>query len=147
MLEEKIMQDYIKAMKEKDTVKTSTLSFLRAELKNIAIDKKKDKLDDNDIIPIIKKQIKRRQDSIEQFKQGNRIDLVEKEEKELVVLKSYLPEELSEEAVKKVVEDIIKSSGASSIKDMGKIMKEALSQLAGKADSSLVSRLVKEKLS
>lgn len=147
MLEERIMQEYIAAMKEKNTLKTSTLSFLRAELKNIAIDLKKEKLDDNEVIIVIKKQIKRRVDSIDQFKKGGRSDLVQKEEKEVSILKSYLPEELSEEQVKKIIEDIIKSSGATSVKDMGRVMKDVLAQLAGKADSSLVSRLVKEKLS
>ncbi|MBL8013703.1 MAG: GatB/YqeY domain-containing protein, partial [Candidatus Omnitrophica bacterium] len=104
-------------------------------------------VEDKDIIIVIKKQIKQRQDSIEQFRQGGRQDLVGKEEAELNILKSYLPAEMSQEDVRKIVKETIASLGASSIKDMGKVMKEASLKLAGRADNKLVSELVKAELS
>ena len=147
MLEEKIFNDYKEAMKNRDTLKSSVLSFLRAAMINTAIEKKKKALDDNDAIAVIKKQVKQRQDSIEQFQKGNRQDLADKEIKELVILKGYLPEELAIGEIKKMIEEVVLATGASSIKDMGRVMKEATAKIAGKADSKLVSDLVRERLS
>lgn len=144
MLEDQILNDYKEAMKGRDAVGVSTLSFLRAAMKNAAIDKKKDKLDDGDVISIIKKQIKQRQDSIEQFKKGNRQDLADKEIKEAQILKKYLPRELSAEEIKKIIEDAVSATGASGMKDMGKVMKEVMARAGGSADGKLLSDLVKE---
>jgi len=147
MLEEKIFNDYKEAMKNRDTLKSSVLSFLRAAMINAAIEKKKKSLDDNDAIAVIKKQIKQRQDSIEQFQKGNRQDLADKEIKELGILKAYLPEELSANEIKKIIEEAVLSTAASGIKDMGRVMKEVTVRIAGRADGKLVSDLVKERLS
>jgi len=147
MLEEKFLNDYKDAMKSRDSLKSSVLSCLRAEIMNAAIAKKKAKLEDADIISVIKKQIKQREDSIEQFTKGNRPELADKEKKELEILKVYLPAQMPEEEVKKVIEEVLASTGASGIKDMGKVMKEVNTKLAGKADGKLVSDLVRQKLS
>lgn len=147
MLEEKIFNDYKQAMKDKDAIRSSTLSFLRAELANLLIEKRKKNLDDTEVIGIIKKQIKQHQDSIEQFKKGNRQDLVDKETRELEILKSYLPQELSAEEVKKIIEEAVKEAQATSPKDMGKVMKLVLARIAGRADGKLVSDMVKARLS
>jgi len=147
MLEDQIKQDYVQAMKDKDSLKSSTLSFLRAQLKNVIIEKKLEKLEDKDSISVIKKQIKQRQDSIEQFDKAARADLADKEKAELAILKSYLPEELSEADIQKVVDQAIGESKATSLKDMGAVMKIVVSQLEGRADNKLVSDLVKKSLS
>jgi len=147
MLEDKILEDFKDAMKKKDALRVSTLSFLRSQLKNVAIDKKKEKLDDNDVIAVIKKQIKQRLDSVESFKAGNRLDLAEKEQGELNILKSYLPEELSKEELEKIIDEAINSVSASGMKDMGKVMKEVSLKTAGRADNKLISDLVRAKLS
>jgi len=146
MLEEKILNDYKEALKNKDAAKSSTLSFLRAELKNVAIDKRKETLDDADVISVVKKQIKQHQDSVEQFQKGNRQDLAEKEAKELEILKSYLPRQLSAEEIKKIIEEVIASTGAQGPKDMGRVMKEAMAKAGQAADGKTVSDLVKERL-
>jgi uncharacterized protein YqeY len=146
-LEEKILNDYKEAMKAKDSIKSSVLSFLRAEMINTATAKKKAKLDDPEVVSVIKKQIKQRQDSIEQFTKGARMDLADKEAKELEVLKVYLPPEMPAEEIKKVIEEIISTTGASGMKDMGKVMKEVNAKISGKADGKLVSDLVRERLS
>ena len=147
MLEEKIINDYKEAMKARDSVKSTILSTIRAEMMNLALSKKKDKCDDNDIISIFRKQVKQHEDSIEQFTKGNLPDLVEKEKKELEILKAYLPEELSPEVIKKIIEEAVTATGAIGIKDMGKVMKEVNAKVAGKADGKTVSDLVKERLS
>lgn len=146
MLEEKILNDYKEAMKNRDTIKSSVLNFLRAELINVAIAKKKKKLEDNEIITVIKKQIKERKDSIEQFKKGNRQDLADKETKEYEILKVYLPKELPVDEIKPIIEEVISSTAATGIKDMGRVMKEVVAKIAGQADGKLVSDLVKERL-
>ena len=147
MLEEKIQKDYVQAMKDKDAVRSGTLSFLRAQLKNVIINERKEKLEDTEVIAVIKKQVKQRQESIEQFKAGGRADLVSKEQTELAILKEYLPAQMSENEVSQAIKDAMKETGASSMKDMGQLMKVVLPKLQGRADSKLVSDLVKKALS
>jgi len=103
MLEEKILSDYKEAMKSRDSLKSSVLSFLRADMINVALSKKKKALDDSEAISVIKKQIKQHQDSIEQFTKGERLEMAEKEKKELEILKAYLPPELSSDEIKKSI--------------------------------------------
>ncbi|MFA5200501.1 MAG: GatB/YqeY domain-containing protein [Candidatus Omnitrophota bacterium] len=146
MLADQIFNDYKEAMKARDTLKSSVLSFLRADMLNQATAKKKDKLDDADIFVVIKKQIKQHQDSIDQFTSGARLDAAEKEKKELEILKSYLPAEMPVEEIKKLIEEAVASTGASGPKDMGKLMKELTQKIAGKADGKLVSDLVRNRL-
>lgn len=146
MLEEKILNDYQEAMKKQDKLKSSVLSFLRAEMMNLAIAKKKKILEDSEVISVIRKQIKARQDSIEQFKQGNRQDLADKELREVEILKPYLPAELSSDEIRKLIEESINLVGACTMKDMGKVMKEVTAKVSGRADAKLISELVKEML-
>ena len=146
MLEEKILSDYKEAMKARDAFKSSVLSFLRADVINVQVSKKKNTLDDSEVIAVIKKQIKQRQDSIEQFTKGERLEMAQKEKKELELLKTYLPPELSADEIKKIIEESVLSTAASGIKDMGKVMKEVNVKIAGQADGKLVSDLVKERL-
>ena len=143
MLEEKILNDYKEAMKARDTLKSSVLSFLRADMMNLAVAKKKKALDDSEVITVIKKQIKQHQDSIEQFTKGERLEMAEKEKKELAILKEYLPPEVSADEIKKVIEEVVVALVASGMKDMGKVMKEVNAKLAGAADGKLVSDLVR----
>ncbi len=147
MLDKQINSDYVAAMKAKDADKVATINFLRAQIKNVKIDKKCDELKDEEVIAVIKKQVKQRQDSIEQFTKGGREDLAEKEAQELAILKEYLPEEMPAEEVEGIVAAVIAEVGASSLKDMGKVMKEVVSKVAGRADGKMVSELVKKKLS
>lgn len=147
MLEDRISSDYKQAMKDRDPLKVSTLSFLRAQLKYAAIDKKAEKLEDPDVITVIKKQVKQRQDSIEQYEKGGRAELADKEKKELAILKSYLPQELSVDEIKAFIAEAIRETGASSMKDMGQIMKVLMPKLGGRADNKVLSDLVRQSLS
>jgi len=145
-LEEQIHANMIEAMKKKDALRVSTLRLLIAEIKKTKIDKLKDKLDDPETTAILKKQIKQRQDSIEQFEKAGRNELSEKENSELKIIKEYLPEELPPEELLKIVEEVIQETGASSVKEMGRVMKGVLDKAAGRADNKQVSELVKQKL-
>ena len=147
MLEDQLSKDYVEAMKAKDAVRSSTVSFLRASVKNLRIEKRLEKLDDADVIVVIKKQIKQRQDSIEQYKQGGRQDLVDKETAELNILRNYLPKEMPEEELKRIIQEAVKEAGAVTMKDMGKVMKIVTEKIAGRADNKRVSELVRTVLS
>lgn len=143
---ERIDKDLVAAMKAKDEMKVGTLRFLKAAVKNYIIDNRGKELKDADIIQVIRKQIKQRQDSIEAYKQGNRLDLAEKEEKELEILKSYMPQELDESALRKIVLQTMEEVGSAGVKDMGKVMSAIMPKTAGAADGKMVSRVVSEEL-
>ena len=143
---EKINEDLKNAMKEKDTFKLSVLRMLKSalQLEQIA---KKHELDDNEIAAVLKKQVKLRKDSLEEYKKYDKTELVESLEKEIAVLDAYLPEEMSEEEITNIVNEAINEVKPSSMKDMGLVMKKVNELLVGKnADMSLVSKLVKEKI-
>jgi len=146
MLLDKIAADMKDAMRTKDAARLSTLRMLKSAVEYVKIEKKQEQLTDADVSAVIKKQIKQRQDSIDGFEKGGRADLVEKEKAELVVLKSYLPEELSAAQVEEVVKATIAELGAVTKTDMGKVMKAVQAKLAGRADNRLVSQLVSTSL-
>ena len=145
-LEDRIKEDFKEALRAGDQIRKQTISFLRSEMQYYAIDKRKDKLDDAEVAVVLKKLIKQRQDSIAQFEKGQRPDLVDKEKKELEILESYLPQELSIEEVAKIVDEAIRESGATAMKDMGRVMKEVMTRTQGRADNKMVSDLVRKKL-
>lgn len=143
---EKINEDLKNAMKEKDTFKLSVLRMLKSALQLEQISKKHE-LDDNEIAAVLKKQVKLRKDSLEEYKKYDKTELVESLEKEIAILDAYLPEEMSEEEITNIVDEAINEVKPSSMKDMGLVMKKVNELLVGKnADMSLVSKLVKEKI-
>lgn len=143
---EKIMADLKSAMLAKDQVRVDTLRFFLADLKNYKIEKQRE-LNDEDMMTLLERQVKRHRESIEGFEKGGRTEMAEKEKKELEILQTYLPVQMAPEEVEKEVEMAISSSGATSITDMGRVMGIISAKLKGKADMGLVSTLVKEKLS
>ena len=147
MLSQQIDNDFKQAMKDRQPTKVSTLSLLRSQFKYVMIEKKSEKIEDADVIAVIKKQIKQRQDSIEQYEKGGRPELAQKEKEEYEILKSYLPAEMSAPDLEKIIADIVKETGSQGMKDMGKVMKEASARLAGRADNKAVSETVKKILS
>jgi|TARA_B110000967_G_C18612234_1_gene424561 uncharacterized protein YqeY len=133
------------AMRSKDSSRLGTIRLLLAAIKQKEVDERID-LVDSDIISIIDKMLKQRRDSIEAFNKANRNDLVEKEESELKVLQEYMPQQLTEKEVEKVIIDTIESVGANSMKDMGAIMNILKPKLAGKTNMADVSKKIKTKL-
>lgn len=144
-LRDKIKNDLKDAMKSGDNVTRDVLRMLNSDIKNVEIDLKKE-LADDDVVKIIKRNIKSRRDSIEQYKKGNREDLAVQEEKELKILEKYMPEQMNEEEIRKIVIDIIKKSEALGASDFGKVMGEVMRETKGIADGNVVSRIVKEEL-
>jgi uncharacterized protein YqeY len=145
-LEERLVEEMKQAMKSNDKTRLSTIRMIRSTLKNKEIELRKP-LDDDAILRVIQGMVKKNEDSIEQFKAGGRMDLVEKETKEIEIMKSFLPQPLSREEVLKVIDQTIEETNASSLKDLGKVMKTVMPKLGGKVDGALVNQLVKERLS
>ena len=148
-LSEKIQDDLKEALRGKNEVAVSTLRLLIAASKNFEIAKGEAgyKARDEEIVGVIQRQVKQRKESIEAYKAGNRQDLADKETKELEILENYLPEKMSEEQIRSLVPQTIKETHASSVADIGKVMGLLSAQLKGKADLSLVSKIVREHLS
>lgn len=133
-------------MKAKDGNRVSVLRFLLSSIQNREI-AKKDALGDDEVLEEITSAAKKRRESMEAFKEGDRMDLVEKEEAELVILQEYLPEQLSPDEIRSMVQEVVQSTGAISASDIGKVMKELMPQVRGKADGKLVNEIVREVLS
>ncbi|MFD1422961.1 GatB/YqeY domain-containing protein [Laceyella tengchongensis] len=138
-------QDMKLALKNKDKGKLSTIRMLKAALKKVEIDKRRP-LTDDEILDVITKQVKQRRDSIVEYEKAGRDELAAKEKEEMVILESYLPEQLSEEEVRAIVAEAVKQVGASSKADMGKVMGAIMPKVKGRADGRLVNRLVSEAL-
>ena len=144
-MKDRIAKDIVTAMKEKDKVTLETLRMVKSAIQMEEIKAKKE-LTDDDIALVIGKQIKTRKESIEEFKKGNREDLISKTTEEIKVLEKYMPEQLSTEEIDAIVTRAISELGASIPSDMGKVMGKVTPLLKGKADMGLVSKLVKDKL-
>ena len=148
MLYDTIMTDIKEAMKSHDKETLSTLRFLKSAIDLFKINNKMDRTEspnDDTVIEVVSKQVKTHKESIEEFKKAGRNDLVENLLKEVQVLSKYLPEQLSEDEVRSKIDEVISSVKASSIKDMGKVMKELTPIFKGKADMKLVNTIVKVK--
>jgi hypothetical protein len=146
MLEDKIYKDYVEALKAKNRAKSDFLSFVRAEIKNNAITLKKDKLEDTEVLAVLKKQKKQLEEAKETIKDSQRQEEVKNLQNELAILDEYLPKQLSESELTLIIEQVIKETNASAIKDMGRVMKEVLAKVGAAADSKKVSDIVKAKL-
>ncbi|MDP7553454.1 MAG: GatB/YqeY domain-containing protein [Candidatus Thioglobus sp.] len=145
-LKQRITDDMKSAMKAKDKQALKAVRMILEAIKKKEIDERIE-LDDAQVVTVIQKMVKQRKDSISQFSDAGRTDLVEIEEAELEIINNYMSEQLSDEEVALVVDKAINDSGANSMKDMGKLMGMLKVQLQGKADMSLVSQLIKSRLS
>jgi uncharacterized protein YqeY len=143
---DKIHADLKTSMKEKDRLRTDTLRLLISRIRNEEIEKKQ-KLKDAEVAVLVQKEIKGRKEAIELFEKGGRMDLADKERKEMSILESYLPRQLSDEELSDAVDKAVADTGAASPSDLGKVMKEILSKYSGRADGKRVRELVQEKLS
>lgn len=159
-LKEKINQDFKDAFRAKDELQLSTMRMLLAAIKNKEVEKRTrlsksepiekleelSQLDDQEVIEVISSEIKKRKDAVAQYEQGGREELAAKEGKEIVVLSGYMPEQLGEGEIKKLVREAIKKVGAKNLQDFGKVMGALMPQVKGKTDGNLVSKIVKEEL-
>ena len=144
-IKERLQEDWKQAMKSKDKFRSSTISLAKSA---ILLVEKTDgiKLEDEQVIEILAKEVKQRNESILEFQKGNRQELVDSAKAEIEILKEYLPQQLSEEEIKEIVIDVADNLGASSMKDMGRVMAEVRPKIVGRADGRLVSSIVKNYL-
>ena len=144
-LKEDLMKALKEAMQNKDSLKKETITMLRAAILQVEKDGQKE-LNETEMQAIVAKEVKKRKESIADFEKGGRLDIVEQVNKEIEILSEYLPEQLSEEQVRSLVIETISTVGASSMKDMGKVMGALREKTAGKADGKLISDIVKAEL-
>lgn len=149
MIKQELQEELKKSMLAKNEIRISVLRMLLSAITYYEIQKGGAgyQATSDDILSVIEKEIKQRKDSMEQYKLGNRQDLVDKEEKELAILKSFLPEQISEKELNQIIQEIIKITGAKDINEMGKVMKEIMPKIKGRADAILASQIVKKSLS
>ncbi len=145
-LKQQIVSDLTTSMKAQDAARTSTLRMVKAGIMNREIEKGGE-LNDDELAKLLRSMVKQRRDSIEQYEKGARQELADKEKAEIEIIEAYLPQSASQEEIEQAVSAALAETGATSIKDMGKVMKAAQAQLAGKnADGRALSELVKSKL-
>ncbi len=144
-LKEKLQDDLKSSMKNKDTIRKSVITLVRAAIKQYEVDNRIE-LGDDEVIEIISKQLKQRKDSLVEFEKAGRDDLIEETKSEIQVLEEYLPQQLSEEELEQIVIETIAQVGATSMKDMGKIMSTIKPKTAGRADGRKINELVKKNL-
>lgn len=145
MLKETLLEDLKSAMKEKDTVTKNTIQMARAAILQVEKDKQIT-LEDSDILTILAKEVKKRKDSLVDYEKGGREDLVEQIKKEIQVLEKYLPKPLSREELEKEIKEIVQEQNATSMKDMGKVMKVAKEKIGTRADGKEINEIVKSLL-
>lgn len=144
-LKEKLQEDWKQALKAKDKFKANTISMAKAAV--LLVEKTDGKqLDDEQVIEVLAKEVKQRREAILEFEKGNRQDLIDKAEAEIEILLGYLPQQLSEEEISEIVRQAVKELGASSMKEMGKVMAVVTPKTKGRADGRLVNQIVKQYL-
>ena len=145
MLKDKLLEDLKNSMKEKNIIRKNVIQMVRAAILQVEKDKKIE-LSDEDIINIMAKESKKRKDSLEDYKKGNRPDLVEQIEEEINIINEYLPKQLNKEEISEIVKKVISEVGATSIKDMGKVMKLAKEKIGASSDGKTINEVVRELL-
>ena len=145
-LKEKLLADMKEALRSKDSLRLNTIRSVISAIKNQEINLRKE-LEEEEILSLVTREVKKRKEASALFKQGERVDLMEKENQELAILQSYLPEQISEEDLRKRIKEVISETGAESMKDFGKIMKILVTEFKGKADNSVIKDLAGEILS
>ncbi len=144
-LKESITSDLKQAMLARDKGRTSTLRLLIAAIRNAEIEKRRE-LSEDELIEVVNREVRKRKEAIAEFEKGDRPDLVDKEKKELEILKDYLPEQIPVEELRKMIGKLIDETGASSEKDLGKVMSKIMPIVKGRADGKMVNQLVREML-
>ena len=145
MLKEKLLEDLKESMKEKDEIRKNAVQMVRAAILQVEKDNGIT-LEDDKIIEIIAKEVKKRKDSLSDYEKSGRQDLIEQIQEEIKILSVYLPKQLSTEEIREIVSQIIKETGATSIKDMGKVMKASKEKMGATADGKSINEVVKELL-
>ncbi|GFP22441.1 uncharacterized protein HKBW3S06_01669 [Candidatus Hakubella thermalkaliphila] len=147
LLKERVIQDMQNSLKKGDKIRLSTMRLLLSEIKNLEKEKRISDLSDDDVLSVVRREIKRRDQALEEFRKTDRKDLVDKEERERQILEEYLPVQLSQEELEAMVRRVIQETGASSSREMGKVMGRMMQEVKGKADGKRVRQIVERLLS
>ena len=142
-LKQRLYEDLKKAMKTKDEIRTRTLRLIISSIKTLEVEKMTEATDD-DVFRVLSKECRKRVEAIEAYKKGGREDLANEEQRELEIIKSYMPKQLSEEELKEIVKDVVEETGSSSIKDLGRVMKVLMPRVKGRADGKTVNDIVRQ---
>jgi len=142
-LKQRLYEDLKKAMKTKDEIRTRTLRLIISSIKTLEVEKMTEATDD-DVFRVLSKECRKRVEAIEAYKKGGREDLVNEEQRELEIIKSYMPKQLSEEELKEIVKNAVEETGSSSIKDLGRVMKVLMPRVKGRADGKTVNNIVRQ---
>lgn len=145
-IREKLTADMKEAMKAKDQVRLEAIRFLQSAIKNREIELRPNPINSDEVLGVVKKMVKQRKESIDQYQAAGRQDLVDKEANELKILEAYLPAQMSKEQIEKLVVETIAELKATTIKDMGPVMKSVIAKSQGSADNKIVSEVIKAKL-
>ena len=146
-LEQTLEKDLVEAMKARNADKVLVLRMLKTALTNTKIQKKKESLEESEVLDVVQKQAKQRQESIDSFRKAGRQDLVDKEQKEFEILKAYLPAQMSDEEIKALIQKLMAAHGIQAKADMGRLMKELMPAVKGKADGKRVNEIAASLLS
>lgn len=146
-IREQIMADVKTAMKDKDQLKLNALRMLQAAIKNREIELRPNPISSDEVMGVLRRMVKQRKESIEQYLAGGRQDLVDQESAELKILEVYLPQQMSKDQVEKIIAEVITALGAKTVKEMGPVIKEVQARTAGAADNKMISEVVRAKLS
>ena len=142
-LKDRLTNDLKEAMKNKEQVRKSVVTLIRAGIKQHEVDTRQE-LTDEDIISLISKQLKQRKDALVDFEKSNRTDLIEQTNQEIAILENYLPEQLDDVELKEIITKVVEEVGATSMKDMGKVMAKTISLVQGRADGKRINAIVKQ---
>lgn len=142
-LKDRLTNDLKEAMKNKEQVRKSVVTLIRAGIKQCEVDNRQE-LTDEDIISLISKQLKQRKDALSDFEKANRTDLIEQTNQEIAILENYLPEQLDDVGLKEIITKVVEEVGATSMKDMGKVMAKTISLVQGRADGKRINAMVKQ---
>ena len=142
-LKQRLYEDLKKAMKTKDEIRTRTLRLIISSIKTLEVEKMAEATDD-DVFRVLSKECRKRVEAIEAYKKGGREDLANEEQRELEIIKSYMPKQLSEEELKEIVKNAVEETGSSSIKDLGRVMKVLMPRVKGRADGKTVNNIVRQ---
>ncbi|GJM16794.1 MAG: aspartyl-tRNA amidotransferase subunit B [Thermodesulfobacteriota bacterium] len=145
-LKEQIPEDLKNALRNKNALELSVLRMLQAALKNKEIDKNKEELKDEDVVAVVGAEIKKRRDAVKEYEKVNRPDAADQEKAEIDILMKYMPQQMNEDEIRDIVKSAVEETQAESMKDIGKVMKVLMPKVKGKADGSIVNKIVRELL-
>lgn len=146
-MKEKLAEEMKSALKQRDKTRLSTIRLIRDAVKKKEIEQGREVLDDDGVVRVISAMVRKSEEALEQFEKGGRQDLVEEENREIAILKSFLPQPLSKDEIEALIDEAVQEAGAVNVRDIGKVMKVLMPKVSGRADGRTINQMVRERLS